>query len=210
VSGLRECFSEYALIANRVLVECRWLQMLASLDGVPEVPPLTAEANTLLENISSSLIPEITKEVKEIERTTNHDVKAVEYALKRRMSANEQLAGLLEFAHFACTSEDINNLSHALMLKQARDQHLLPAMDLLIGSLCDMAEEFAGMLCTPKHYFHNDGQSISMLSTLLPKMESAPCLAEAHHHAKFYRLLCRDPHAVQNARAGCFANNDGT
>jgi adenylosuccinate lyase len=132
------------LIAKRVLVECRWLQLLAALDGVPEVPRLNASANALLEEMSSSMIPDITLEVKEIEKTTNHDVKAVEYALKRRMLANEQLASIVEFTHFACTSEDINNLSHALMLKQARDQHLLPAMDALVASLCDMAEQYAG------------------------------------------------------------------
>lgn len=143
VVGLRDCFSEYALIKFRVLVECRWLQMLASLDGVPEVPHLTPEANALLDDLCDNFSPDIAAEVKAIERTTNHDVKAVEYVLKSRFAKNEQLAQVLEFTHFACTSEDINNLSHALMLQQALQEELLPLMDQIIDAMCGLSEKYA-------------------------------------------------------------------
>lgn len=145
VEALRDCFSEYALIKYRVLVECRWLQTLSALPGVPEVPEFTAEANALLDDLCTNFTPAIAAEVKLVERTTNHDVKAVEYVLKERLAKNEQLAQVLEFTHFACTSEDINNLSHALMLKQARAEALLPLMDSVIDAMCDMSEAHAGV-----------------------------------------------------------------
>lgn len=145
VEALRDCFSEYALIKYRVLVECRWLQKLSQLSSVPEVPAFSDDANALLDDLCTNFTPEIAAEVKAIERTTNHDVKAVEYVLKERFAKNEQLAKVLEFTHFACTSEDINNLSHALMLKQARDGELLPLMEELVAALCQMADDYAGM-----------------------------------------------------------------
>ena len=155
VSALRDCFSEYGLIKFRVLVECRWLQMLASLPDVPEVPQLDDDANTLLNDLCTNFDVSVAQEVKEIERTTNHDVKAVEYVLKERFSKNEQLAQVVEFTHFACTSEDINNLSHALMLRQAREEQLLPQIDAIIDSICTQAEQHAGALLSA----HNSSQS---------------------------------------------------
>ena len=116
VSELTECFSEYALIRNRVRVEVLWLQALCAESGIPECRELTGEELNLLTGIVDDFTPQEAEKVKEIEKTTNHDVKAVEYYLKQKL-AGSSLEALSEFLHFACTSEDINNLSHALMLK---------------------------------------------------------------------------------------------
>jgi adenylosuccinate lyase len=144
VAALRECFSEYGLIKFRVLVECRWLQMLASLPEIAEVPSFSDDANALLDDLCTNFTPATAEEVKAVERTTNHDVKAVEYVLKERLGKSAELAKVLEFTHFACTSEDVNNLAHALMLRQARAEQLMPLMGRLIDALCGMAEEHAG------------------------------------------------------------------
>eukprot|EP00850_Spirogloea_muscicola_P003196 SM000013S26365 [mRNA] locus=s13:57211:59796:+ [translate_table: standard] len=143
VSGLRRIFSEYGLIRLRVLVEVRWLQKLAELDGLPEVPPLSAAAQALLEETASGFSVADAQAVKTIERTTNHDVKAIEYFLKERLSSSEELSKVLEFVHFACTSEDINNLAHGLMLKEALSSEVLPAMDQIIDALQKLAHDLA-------------------------------------------------------------------
>lgn len=104
--------------------------MLSRVPEITEVPPLSPEAHAFLDGIVESFDPEAAMKVKDYERVTNHDVKAVEYALKDRMKELPELAKVMEFTHFACTSEDINNLSHALMLKAARDEHLLPSVPL--------------------------------------------------------------------------------
>ncbi|KAK9823279.1 hypothetical protein WJX72_001564 [[Myrmecia] bisecta] len=145
VAGLRSIFSEYGLIRFRVLVEVRWLQMLSSIPEVAEVPPFSAEANALLDDLAEQFSVEDALEVKQFERTTNHDVKAIEYVLKRRFQANPELAKVLEFTHFACTSEDINNLSHALMLQEAIQKELLPSMDKVIAEIARLAKEFAAV-----------------------------------------------------------------
>ncbi len=118
---LRPVFSEYGLIYHRVLVEVRWLQALSKLQKIPEVPPFSTEASQLLENIIDQFSEQDAQRIKDIEKTTNHDVKAVEYFLKEKISNNAELMAVNEFIHFACTSEDINNLSHALMLKAGRE-----------------------------------------------------------------------------------------
>jgi len=118
---LRSIFSEYGLIYRRVLVEVRWLQALSQHTEIAEVPAFSEAANTLLENIISDFSEQDALRIKEIERTTNHDVKAVEYYLKEKIADNCELMAVNEFIHFACTSEDINNLSHALMLKAGRE-----------------------------------------------------------------------------------------
>jgi len=118
---LRAIFSEYGLIFHRVLVEVRWLQALAQQPQIAEVPALSDAANSLLENIIKDFSEQDALRVKEIESTTNHDVKAVEYFLKEKIADNSELMAINEFIHFACTSEDINNLSHALMLKAGRE-----------------------------------------------------------------------------------------
>ncbi|NRP48152.1 MULTISPECIES: adenylosuccinate lyase [unclassified Marinobacterium] len=116
-SALRTIFSEFGLIRFRVEVEIRWLQQLASHPQITEVPALSSEANALLDTLVAEFSLEQAERIKEIERTTNHDVKAVEYFIKEQISGNAELNAISEFVHFACTSEDINNLSHALMLK---------------------------------------------------------------------------------------------
>ena len=140
---LRPFFSEYGLIKHRVLVEIRWLQALANHPEIKEVPAFSSEANAFLENILKNFSEMDAQRVKEIERTTNHDVKAIEYYLKEKIESNAEVNAVSEFIHFACTSEDINNLSYALMLKGGRDEALLPEIDQLIEALGNMATEYA-------------------------------------------------------------------
>lgn len=139
---LREYFSEYGLIKQRVVVEVRWLQALAKHRDITEVPAFSSDANTLLNNIVDDFSEADAQRVKDIEATTNHDVKAVEYFLKEKVADNAELQAINEFIHFACTSEDINNLSHALMLKGGRDEVLLPYCDQLISELTRLAKEY--------------------------------------------------------------------
>ena len=120
VSELQDAFSEFALVRARVTVEVLWLKALCAETGIPECRALTADEAVQLDAILSGFTPEEAEKVKTIERTTNHDVKAVEYYLKEKV-AGTSLDELGEFWHFACTSEDINNLSHAMMLKQGRE-----------------------------------------------------------------------------------------
>ncbi|MET0015254.1 MAG: adenylosuccinate lyase [Sedimenticola sp.] len=140
---LRPIFSEYGLIRHRVLVEVRWLQSLSNHTGIEEVPPLSEHANNILNSIVENFSTDDAQRVKNIERTTNHDVKAVEYFLKEKIAGNEELEAISEFIHFACTSEDINNLSHALMLREGRGQVLIPQMDELIKAIKQLAHEHA-------------------------------------------------------------------
>ncbi|MDA8693688.1 adenylosuccinate lyase [Pseudomonadales bacterium] len=141
-SSLTEIFSEYGLIAARVLVEVRWLQALAEQPGITELPSLSAESIAALNNIVNEFNEEDAEAIKTIERTTNHDVKAIEYFLKSKLDNIPELAAAKEFIHFACTSEDINNLSHAVML-QAGKQVLLPTMNRIVDTLADYAKEWA-------------------------------------------------------------------
>lgn len=138
-SALRPIFSEFGLIRCRVQVEVRWLQRLAAHPGVPEVAPFSAEANALLNQLAETFQVEQAERVKEFERTTNHDVKAVEYLIKEQVKQLPELAKVNEFIHFACTSEDINNLSHALMLREGRDTVLLPLMRQLADAVRALA-----------------------------------------------------------------------
>jgi adenylosuccinate lyase len=142
-TDLRPIFSEFGLIRYRVLVEIRWLQTLSRHPGITEVPVFSAEADRLLDEIAEQFGVADAQRIKEIERTTNHDVKAVEYFLKERVAAHPQLQGASEFIHFACTSEDINNLAHGLMLSAGREQILLPEMDAVVAAVRDLAHRYA-------------------------------------------------------------------
>ena len=142
-SALRAIFSEFGLIKYRVQVEVRWLQQLADHPGISEVPAFSAATNNFLEQLLTEFDESHAASVKAIESTTNHDVKAVEYFLKDYFADNEELNAAGEFVHFACTSEDINNLSHALMLKAGRDDVLLPALENICSTLAGLAHEFA-------------------------------------------------------------------
>ena len=135
VDALRPIFSEYGLIKARVKVEVEWLLALAAEPGIVELPPFSDAAAARLRALADDFSPADAARVKEIERTTNHDVKAVEYFIKERLKDDAELGPALEFVHFACTSEDINNLSYALMLNQARAVVLLPKLDELIQTL---------------------------------------------------------------------------
>ncbi len=139
VAALRDVFSEFGLIKRRVEVEVRWLQCLANLPGITEVPPLSEGATTRLNRIVDEFSLEDAERVKAIEATTNHDVKAVEYFLKEQVATDTELAASSEFIHFACTSEDINNLSHGLMLKDGLIA-IRPAMEKIIAELKALAD----------------------------------------------------------------------
>ncbi len=143
--SLRPIFSEFGLIRYRVIVEIRWLQTLSKHPEIIEVPTLSKEANKLLNIIISDFSLEDAGRVKAIERRTNHDVKAVEYFLKEKIASNTELTQISEFIHFACTSEDINNLAHALMLQEARNQVLLPEMHKVITAISELAQQHADL-----------------------------------------------------------------
>ena len=136
---LRPYFSEYGLIYHRVVVEVRWLQALSNHSQITEIPRFSDQANAYLESIIENFSVQHATRIKEIESTTNHDVKAVEYFLKEQVAGNSELNQVSEFFHFACTSEDINNLSHALMLKSGRDNILLPQLSGITADLKDLA-----------------------------------------------------------------------
>ena len=141
---LRTIFSEYGLIRFRVAVEVRWLQSLANHPVISEVPALSEPANALLESLVSDFSLADAERVKEIELTTNHDVKAVEYLLKERFADHAELSTIGEFVHFACTSEDINNLAHGLMLNTGMQEAVLPQMRQVIAAIENLAKSHAG------------------------------------------------------------------
>jgi adenylosuccinate lyase len=141
-SDYRSIFSEYGLIRYRVEVEVRWLQQLAAHPQIDEVPALSDTANAYLDAIVTNFSVENAQSIKDIESVTNHDVKAVEYFIKDAFANNAELDAIKEFVHFACTSEDINNLSHALMLKAGREV-LLTQLDTIVSTLANMAVDYA-------------------------------------------------------------------
>jgi adenylosuccinate lyase len=145
--ALRPIFSEFGLIRARVEVEIRWLQQLSRHPQIQEVPDFSAATHAFLDKILSDFNEQDAARVKTIERTTNHDVKAVEYVIKEKFEAaageHPVLKQVSEFVHFACTSEDINNLSHALMLKQGRDQVVVPEIEKIDSRLTALAQAFA-------------------------------------------------------------------
>mgnify|MGYP005845732031 CR=1 FL=1 len=140
---LRPYFSEYGLIRMRVLIEVRWLQALAAHPQIDEIPALSEPARAALDAIVDGFGIADARRVKEIEAATNHDVKAIEYFLKEKIRGHAEIAAVGEFIHFACTSEDINNLSYGLMLQQVRATALLPRMDELIGAIEALAHRYA-------------------------------------------------------------------
>lgn len=145
LGDLKEIFSEFGLIKNRVKVEVSWLRMLANHPGVPEVPKLSSAAENHLMKLVDEFSLEMAQRIKDIEATTNHDVKAVEYLIKEHFEGNDELNAISEFVHFACTSEDINNLAYALMLKDARTDVVVPKMQELIDKIAGMASDMANI-----------------------------------------------------------------
>jgi len=144
-SDLRPIFSELGLIRHRVLVEIRWFQALADHPDITEVPPLSGHAIGILNGILENFSEADAGRIKNIERMTNHDVKAVEYFIKERIAGDAELKAVSEFVHFACTSEDINNLAHALMLSEGRERVLKPRMDEVVAAVRTLAHELADL-----------------------------------------------------------------
>ncbi|MEQ6292311.1 adenylosuccinate lyase [Vogesella sp. GCM10023246] len=143
--ALRATFSEYGLMKARIKVELEWLKMLAAEPGIEEVKPFSDATIREIDDVIANFSVQHGEEVKAIEARTNHDVKAIEYWLKERLSGNPEVMAASEFIHFACTSEDINNLSHALMLKTARNTVMLPALDEVITKLSTLAHDLAAV-----------------------------------------------------------------
>jgi adenylosuccinate lyase len=170
VKDLRSIFSEYGLMRHRVLVEIRWFQALSAHPDIKEVMPFSSHANDILNSIIDNFSVNDAQRVKNIENTTNHDVKAVEYFLKEKVAGNDELKSSSEFIHFACTSEDINNLSYALMLREARAQALLPTMDDLIKTITALAHKYASRAMLSRTH----GQSASP-TTLGKEMANVAC-----------------------------------
>ncbi len=140
---LRPIFSEFGLIRYRIFVEIRWLEMLAENPEIEEVPCFSDEAKMVLNKVFTDFSIEDAEKVKIFERTTNHDVKAVEYFLKEKIASHDELNQANEFIHFACTSEDINNLAYALMLQEARQSVVLPKMQTIIEAMIALAQQYA-------------------------------------------------------------------
>jgi adenylosuccinate lyase len=141
---LRSFFSEHALIRYRVRVELQWLQALAAAPAIRELPPLSRTARAALAGLETGFGAQDSERIKLIEAQTNHDVKAIEYWLRERLAENREVQRSLEFIHFACTSEDINNLAYALMLAESRERVMLPKLDELIAALRALAHRHAG------------------------------------------------------------------
>ena len=143
VEPLRKHFSELGLIGQRIRVEVEWLKALAADPAIKEVPQFSAATLKQLDLVVSKFSEADGAAIKKIEARTNHDVKAIEYFLRNKLKGNAEIARVAEFIHFSCTSEDINNLAHALMLKAARDQIMLPALDAIIARLRTLAHKLA-------------------------------------------------------------------
>ena len=143
VEALRPIFSEFGLIHHRVIVEIEWLKRLSLEEAIAEVPTFSEATIQQLDNIVNQFSVTDAQRVKDIEKTTNHDVKAVEYFLKEKITGNAELEAVNEFIHFACTSEDINNLAYGLMLKKARDEVVVPQMTEVAGAIRTLAKQYA-------------------------------------------------------------------
>ena len=143
LDALRPHFSEYGLIRRRLQVEIAWLKALAAEKHFAEIPAFSEATIAELDALVLDFLVEDAAAVKEIEAETNHDVKALEYWIKKKLNKNEEVMRVGEFIHFACTSEDINNLSHALMCRHARDEVMLPALDQVVSRLRELAHRYA-------------------------------------------------------------------
>lgn len=185
--ALRTIFSEYGLFRFRVQVEIEWLKALAQHPGITEVAPFTTESLTLLDAIKDTFSVEDAEAIKKIEQTTNHDVKAVEYFIRDRIQDNPALLKASQFIHFACTSEDINNLSHALMLKVAREEVLLPRLGQIIATLKTLTKQHAdtpmlsrthGQTASPTTLGKELGVFVYRLQRQRKQLEDIECLGK--------------------------------
>jgi adenylosuccinate lyase len=194
---LRLLFSEFGLIRHRILVEVRWLQRLAASPDIPEVPELSEHANHLLNDIVERFDIQDGQRIKNIEASTNHDVKAVEYFLKEKVAGNPELMAVTEFIHFACTSEDINNLAYALMLREARTRPILPLWEELIAALRDLAHRHAGQPMLARTH----GQPASPTTLGKEMANVVHRLKRQHQHLAAVPLLGKMNGAVGNYNA---------
>ncbi|NNM79185.1 MAG: adenylosuccinate lyase [Gallionella sp.] len=204
VDALRAYFSEFGLIRFRVLIEIEWLKALSAQADILEIAPFSVATIARLDALNTNFSEADAQAIKTIERTTNHDVKAVEYWLREKLSGSPETAKVLEFIHFACTSEDINNLSHALMLKGAREMVMLPALQVLMGRLQNLAHQLADlpMLC------RTHGQTATP-STLGKEMANVlHRLQRAHHRLAAVQILGKINGAVGNYNAHLAAYPD--
>ena len=184
---LKDYFSEYALIRYRVIVELRWLQQLAVNPGIKEVPGLSESADNFIESLIDNFDEKDAQTIKNTEAVTNHDVKAVEYFIKDKLSENNELAPIKEFVHFACTSEDINNLSYGLMLRDYRSDSLLPELKQLIDAIRERAHEYAdtpllsrthGQTATPSTMGKEFANTVARLSRQYQQIEQTELLGK--------------------------------
>ncbi len=203
VSALRPLLSEYGLMHRRVQVEVEWFIALsdAGLDGFA---PLSEAARGLMRSLVVRFSEADARAIKDIEKTTNHDVKAVEYWLKSRLDGQPELQKVLEFIHFACTSEDINNTSHALMLKSARADVVLPALDKIVATLVGMAHRFAGVPMLSRTH----GQTASPTTVGKEIANVVARLQHARSRIAEVRLLAKMNGAVGNYNAHSVAYPD--
>jgi adenylosuccinate lyase len=203
VDAFRPIFSEYGLIRYRVEVEVRWLQALAEHAQIVEVPALSDDAKHTLDNIIGQFSEADAQRIKDIEATTNHDVKAVEYFLKEKIAEHVELNKINEFIHFACTSEDINNLSYALMLKQGR-KTLLPQMTECVEAIKKIAHETAGQPMMSRTH----GQTASPTTTGKEFANVAARLLRQQQQLQSVELLGKINGAVGNYNAHSIAYPD--
>ena len=184
---LRERLSEYGLIKFRVLVELRWFQCLASEAGIPELPSLSEQQSKAIDGLIDGFNVEDASQVKAIEATTNHDVKAVEYLVKEKLSAIDGLAPYIEFVHFACTSEDINNLAHGLILQGAMQTSIEPLMKAVIDAIAELAKEHAatpmlsrthGQVASPTTMGKELANVVARLKRQLQTVQNTPLLGK--------------------------------
>ncbi len=184
---LKDYFSEYALIRYRVIVELRWLQQLAVNPGIKEVPGLSESADNFIESLIDNFDEKDAQTIKDTEAVTNHDVKAVEYFIKDKLIENNELAPIKEFVHFACTSEDINNLSYGLMLRDYRSDSLLPELKQLIDAIRERAHEYAdtpllsrthGQTATPSTMGKEFANTVARLSRQYQQIEQTELLGK--------------------------------
>lgn len=184
---LREVLSEYGLIRHRCLVEYRWFQCLAAEPGIEELPALTEAQQSAIDQLVDGFSLEDARAVKALEATTNHDVKAVEYHVKHQLGKIEGLAQHVEFVHFACTSEDINNLSYGLMLREAMTSVIEPDLKKVIGAISELAREYAavpmlsrthGQVASPTTMGKELANVVARLRRQLATIQSTPLLGK--------------------------------
>ena len=196
LTALRPLLSEYGLMHRRVQVEIEWFIALSDA-GFKEFPALSEASRGLLRSLVIHFKEEDAQAIKDIEKTTNHDVKAVEYWIKRRIAGHAELERMQEFVHFACTSEDINNTSHALMLKSARDEVMLPMLDRIIAKMTAMSHTFAAVPMLSRTH----GQTASPTTVGKEVANVVARLKNARERIAGVRLLAKMNGAVGNFNA---------